>query len=270
MCPNCRAFISTSDKVCPYCDVKTGPRAVDRRASDSGEGFIGGARFTTVLLLLINAGMYIATVVMSIQMGSEGIGDVNPIALRLLGAKTGIDIIVRDEWWRLITAGFLHGGIFHILMNSWIIFDVGAMVEEMYGTARYIAFYILSTIGGFLASTFWTPILSVGASAGLFGLIGAMIALGVRSRTPMGSAIRAHYTQWVLYMFLIGLLPFFNVDNAAHLGGLATGFALAYAAGTPRLIEDWREKLWRGAAAASIIMTAVAFGLMLLSVLRAV
>ena len=57
----------------------------------------------------------------------------------------------------------------------------------------------------------------------------------------------------------IGILPFFHVDNAAHLGGLAAGFAIAFLAGTPRLVGHWVEKLWLAAASLSVLVTVVAF-----------
>ena len=59
--------------------------------------------------------------------------------------------IVQGEYWRLVTAGFLHGGILHILMNSWVLFDLGAEVEQIFGTSRLIVFYFVSTITGFLS-----------------------------------------------------------------------------------------------------------------------
>src|SRR5439155_25176984 len=102
-------------------------------------------------------------------------------------------------------------------------------------TARYLVFYILSTITGFLASFYWSSTLSIGASAGIFGLIGAMIAIGVRDRSSYGSAVRGLYTRWAVYGLLMGLLPFFATDNAAHVGGLVGGFAIAFVAGTPSL-----------------------------------
>jgi rhomboid protease GluP len=153
--------------------------------------------------------------------------------------------------------------VIHILMNSWVIFDLGATVEQVYGTSRYLVLYFVSTIAGFLASTYFNPALSIGASAALFGLIGAMIAYGMRARTSMGSALRAHYTQWAIYGLLIGLLPFFMVDNAAHIGGLAAGFGLAYAAGTPPLFPGWSERLWQASAVLCVVITLAAFLLML-------
>ncbi len=261
MCPNCRAFITTSDKTCPYCDFKIGPRAIERRApADVLGGLIPHARFTTVVILLINAGLYLAMAIRS--MNSEG-GSIMNLDLRTLaefGAKYG-PFIREGEWWRLITAGFLHGGLLHILMNSWVLFDLGAEVENTYGTSRYVFIYVLTTITGFYASYLWSPTLSIGSSAGIFGLIGAMIALGVRERSSYGAAVRSLYMRWAIYGLLLGLLPLFSVDNAAHIGGLTGGFVVGYVAGTPRL-TGVSEAVWRALSGVAIAVTIIAFALM--------
>lgn len=264
MCPNCRAFITTDDRVCPYCEMKLGPKAVVRDSPETIAGFIPHAGFTTFILLVINLGLYAATVVVSSKMGADNaLMDVDGRVLVDFGAKF-TPYIVLGQWWRLLTAGFLHGGLIHIFMNSWVLFSVGAQTEETYGTARYLVLYFVSTITGFMASLYFSPAsMSVGASAPLFGLIGAMIAAGMRSNTAMGSAIKAQYTQWVIYMLVIGLLPMFNIDTAAHLGGLAGGFALAWIMDTPRATARWTDMFWRIAATASIALTLTSFALML-------
>jgi rhomboid protease GluP len=259
MCPNCRAFITVDDRVCPYCDVKVGPRAIDRRSpADLVGGLIPHAHFTTVLILLLNFGLYIATLLRTSSLFGGGMTtDPDGRVLLEFGAKFGF-LIHQGEWWRLITAGFLHGNLMHIFMNSWVLFDLGAQVEEAYGTSRYLAIYIFSTITGFLASFLWSPVLSIGASAGIFGLIGAMIAIGVRDRTSYGLAVRGLYVRWAIYGLLIGLLPIFATDNAAHVGGLAGGFVLAFIAGTPKFSESW-ERVWNVAGGAAIALTGWAF-----------
>jgi rhomboid protease GluP len=261
MCPHCRAFITSSDRVCPYCNTEVGPRAIDRREPrEILGGFIPHARFTTSIILLINFGMFAATVLFSMRQGLGG--DFMALDNRTLiefGAKVREGIAI-GQWWRLVTAGFLHGGIIHILMNSWVLFDLGAQVEEIYGWARMVVFYFVSTIAGFYLSTVWSASISVGASAGIFGLIGAMIALGVRHQAhPMGAAIRGLYVRWAMYGLILGLLPGLHIDNAAHIGGLAGGFVTAYVAGTPKLVETLAERFWRVAAYASIGLTALSF-----------
>jgi rhomboid protease GluP len=259
MCPNCRAFITIKDKVCPYCDVKLGPRAIDvRMPSDILGGLIPHARFTTTVILLINFGLYLAMVVYSMRAGNESaFMGLDGRTLFDFGAKLR-EAILLGQWWRLITAGFLHGGMFHIFMNSWVLYDLGTTVERFYGTSRMLVIYFVSTVTGFFASMYWNPGLSVGASAALFGLIGAMIALGVTQRTTMGAAIKSMYIRWAIYGLIFGLLlPM--IDNAAHIGGLVGGFGVAYIAGTPRLVQDWRENLWRYAAYGCIAVTVYAF-----------
>jgi rhomboid protease GluP len=252
MCPNCRAFITTDDKVCPYCQFTVGPRAVDRRnPADSLGGLIPHARFTTMLILLINTGLYIAMVIHTQASGQGASFDFDGKTLVEFGAKYG-PFMVQG-------AGFLHGGLFHILMNSWVLFDLGAQTEESYGTSRYLTIYFVATVAGFLNSLFWNPMApSIGASAGITGLIGAMIALGVRDRTSYGAALRSFYIRWVIYILLMGLLPFFATDNAAHIGGIAGGFVVGYVAGTPSRSHAI-ERIWQVMAGVCVALTGLSF-----------
>jgi len=257
MCPNCRAFITTSDRVCPYCGIKVGPRAIDRR--NPGQimgGLIPQARFTTVLILVINFALFAATYLYSQNSGLN----FNQ-TLALFGAKLPLPYM-RHEWWRLVTAGFLHGGVLHILMNSWVLFDIGAEAEAAYGTARMLIFYFLSTVGGFFLSTLRSPALSIGASAGIFGLIGAMIAFGITERTAMGAAIKSLYFRWAIYGLAMGLLPIFSIDNWAHIGGLAAGFGAGFVFQPPRARTLKLEPLVRACAAICVLLTVGAFAMM--------
>jgi rhomboid protease GluP len=258
MCPNCRAFITTSDKVCPYCDFKMGPRAIDVRApGDLLGGLIPHARFTTVIFLLINGGLFLAMLVFSSKMGWGTGSEMDGRVLYAFGAKYR-EAIQSGEWWRLITAGFLHGGILHILMNSYALFIVGSQVEQDYGVNRYIVFYIFTTVTGFLASYYWTAAISVGASAGIFGLMGAMIVLGMRDKSAYGAAIRSQYLLWAGLSFALAAFGDLAIDNAAHIGGIVGGFLLAYVAGTPGFSRTV-EQVWRGLAIAAMAVTAFAF-----------
>jgi rhomboid protease GluP len=252
MCPNCRAFITTSDRVCPYCDHRVGPRAIDvRQPAQILGGLIPHAHFTTVLILLINAGFFLATLWLQQTMGQ---GE----ALVALGAKFDPLIFQEHQWWRLVTAGFLHGGWLHILMNSWVLYDLGAQTEEVYSTPRFLVIYFTGSVAGFYMSAIESRALSVGASAGIMGLIGAMIAVGVTNRTSMGRAIRSFYIRWVIYVLAMGfLIP--GIDNWAHLGGLAGGFAVGYLAGTPVHSSPAREAFWRALAALCVVTTAFCF-----------
>ena len=258
MCPHCRAFITTDDSSCPYCGERVGPKAVELR--NTGEligGLIPQARFVTILLLVINGGLYLLS---STFPG----GATNPAVLYVLGAKESEAIFQGHQWWRLVTAGFLHGGLTHILMNGWVLLDLGAQVEMVYGPARLIVLYVLTSITGFLLSAWWSSALSIGASAALFGFIGAMIALGVKNPSSVGRMIRGQYLRWALYGLAFGFIPGFHIDNAAHIGGLAGGFCLGYVSGIPAHSTYSKERLWQIAAGVCILVTLVSFYLVYL------
>ena len=262
MCPNCRALLSTADRVCPYCEFQVAaPRpAIARRGAEVAEvlgGFIPQDRFATFIILTINVALYLACTLMNPE--GTALGDVNTRVLLLFGAKRGDLVQEHGQWFRLLTAGFLHGGLLHLLMNSWALLDVGAFVERTFGVWRFLAIYFASTIGGFLLSSYmsyYTP--SVGSSAGIFGLIGSLIALGLIDRSAMGAEIKQQAIRWAMYGLLMGLLPF-NMDNAAHIGGLATGLAVTYLAGFPSLFMNWRERMWQVLGSLCLILTGVSF-----------
>jgi rhomboid protease GluP len=259
MCPHCRAFITSSDRVCPYCNERVGPRAIDRRSpADVLGGLIPHARFNTVLILVINFGLYLVTSIYSMRSGEGGPMSIDTYTLVAFGAKYAPAIFQWGQWWRLVTAGFLHGGLIHILMNSWVLFDLGAQVEELYGASRMWVIYFLSSVFGFYISAVWAPrVPSIGASAAVFGLIGAMIALGVSHRNPMGAAIRGFYVRWAIYGLIFSLIG--PIDMAAHVGGLVAGFGVGYLAGTPRYEGSGIERVWRILAWVCVLATVVSF-----------
>jgi len=137
------------------------------------------------------------------------------------------------EWWRLVTAGFLHYGIIHLGINMWILKDLGALCERLFGRLAFLALFLASVAGGCVASIGWHPnAVSAGASGGIFGLGGAVLGfMAVRRHTIPPSVFlrfRSSLGAFILFNVVFGLamtgsgtLP---IDNAAHLGGLATGF----------------------------------------------
>lgn len=144
-----------------------------------------------------------------------------------LGTRT---VLVEKEYGRIIWAMFLHGDINHIFNNMLILFFLGAMIEKEIGHIRYAVFYFLSGIGGNLLSL-WAKMLqgkmtvSIGASGAVFGLDGVLLALVLFSGRRMENVTPAR----VMLMIACSLYSGFtgrNIDNAAHLGGLLTGFIL--------------------------------------------
>lgn len=215
----------------------------------------------TVYILGVNAFLYLAMMLFN-QQNTNGGGslDMNGITLFLFGAKES-SYVFHGEWWRLITAGFLHASILHIGMNSWSLYNLGAQAEEAFGAGRMLVIYVLSSTLGFLASAIFSPSLSVGASAGIFGLVGAMIAFGMHQRGSFGNYIKSAYISTAVISLL--LTSFVGqIDNYAHLGGLAGGFAAAYVVGHPSLSLPRQERYW------SIAGLAVAAGVLLCFVIQ--
>ena len=145
------------------------------------------------------------------------------------GANYG-PFTLSGQWWRLVTYMFLHGGLFHIAMNMWCLWNLGALCESLYGRWTYSAIYLLTGVAGGLASVGWNPnVLSVGASGALFGLTGALIAaFGLGEFSLSGTPVRGVLSSLLFWagfsLFLGKLSP--GIDNACHVGGLVSGLIL--------------------------------------------
>jgi rhomboid protease GluP len=211
--------------------------------------------------------MYLLMVVVSVRLSqgpaSQALGEVwqgfSGQILALFGAKYG-PLVYHGQWWRLVTAGFLHGGLLHIAMNMWVMFDLVAEVEQFYGASRLVIIYVFSSIAGFFLSLLWAPTsLSIGASAACFGLIGCMMALGLRRDHPLAQAIRSYYRRWAIYGLIFSFMPFMHIDIAAHVGGLVGGFVAGYVLGLPALPGTRHERIVQVVAGIALAITAYAF-----------
>jgi rhomboid protease GluP len=149
-------------------------------------------------------------------------------SLFLFGASGAQPVFVYGRWWTFVTAGWLHAGVLHIFFNIMWIRQLAPATSEMYGASRMVIIYTIAGITGFAASTLaavFIPFLggagfTVGASAPIFGLLGALIYYGKRSGSSM---VSSQAKSWAVTMFIFGfIMP--GVDNWAHLGGLAGGY----------------------------------------------
>lgn len=155
-------------------------------------------------------------------------GSTNTAVLIHSGAKY-TPLILQGQWWRLITAGFVHIGIQHLVINMITLYFLGMYVEEIFGHWKMLVIYLVSVLTGNLMSMLFQPIqgISAGASTGLFGLFGAFLMLGIVYR--QNPLIRQLARQFlILVIFNIGadlLMP--GIDLAGHVGGLIGGFLAA-------------------------------------------
>ena len=155
-------------------------------------------------------------------------------ALFLFGASGAVPVFGAGRWWTVLSAGWLHGGALHIFFNMLWVRQLAPATAELYGPGRMVIIYTLAGVAGFALSSFagaFIPDLfvlrggrfTVGASAPIFGLLGALVYYGRRT----GSS--AVHSQAMGYALMLGLFGFImpGVDNYAHAGGFAGGFLAA-------------------------------------------
>jgi rhomboid protease GluP len=177
--------------------------------------------------------LYIASVIVDFHPGGDLLSLFSPTlrSLRAFGASGVYPVLIDGMWWTVLTASWLHGNPIHILMNMMSLRNVAPIVAEFYGASRMIIIYVLSGVAGFTASTLGSAYLrlpflggsgfTVGASASIAGLIGAVFYYGHRTGTRH---IADQAKLWIM-MFLIMGVAFRGIDNWAHIGGLAGGYA---------------------------------------------
>jgi rhomboid protease GluP len=148
-------------------------------------------------------------------------------ALTAAGANYG-PAVRAGEYWRLVTSMFLHGGLLHLALNGWALYQLGALFEILVGSPRMLLVYFVSGIAGSLVSAWFSQVPSVGASGAIFGLLGALIAFLLRRRgalTPQGKSILMQLVFWAVINVFFGFSDP-QIDNSAHLGGCAAGLLL--------------------------------------------
>jgi len=274
MCPNCRALIERNASVCPLCgmSVKT-PRSRTSGTPGRVLGVIPVPSTATSVIVAVTIAVYgltwyLTQTASSAELSSApSMGGIRGDILLRMGAKYG-PFIYAGQWWRLVTAIFLHAGLFHIGMNLWCLFDLGPAVESLFSTTKFVVVYLVTGVVGFLASLWWNPrALSIGASGAILGLIGILIGASFH-HGGLGKDYRTMLWRWVIYILIFGLLPFFAVDNAAHIGGLVSGLILGFL--VPEGEPDTRssENLWNALAIISVLVIAGSFVLMALQMNR--
>jgi rhomboid protease GluP len=190
------------------------------RALGTDLGFINFVTAATIIL-------YVLSLILSRQ-GMQMMLQPSTLILYLLGASGSTPVIAEGRWWTLLTAGWLHGGILHIFFNVMWIRQLGPEIARMYGAGRMVIIYTVAGVAGFALSTvmdllpipfFGAPI-TVGASASIFGFLGALVHYGKRTGS---SHAREAGLQYALFMGIMGFV-IAGVDNAAHLGGFVGGY----------------------------------------------
>jgi membrane associated rhomboid family serine protease len=230
LCSSCGVLVGVGDDRCYNCGRRNPALwgwAPALRELGGDMGFapfvIGACTFVYALTLIFSVG--------SVGIGGLGLLSPSSRALLLFGASGALPIFVADRWWTVLSAAWLHAGLLHIFMNMMAVRQIAPGVAELYGPARTVIIYTAGSVVGFalssFAGAFIPPILilqgstiTVGASASIAGLIGAILAYGHQTGSTMA---RSYAGSYIVGLIVIGFLPF-GIDNYAHAGGFAGGY----------------------------------------------
>ena len=236
VCASCGSLVGVNDEQCYSCGRRNpglwGYAAILRRLGND-LGFVP-------LIIYGCAGLYIAGLLLTMGWGGDIMGAASPMAILaparpvqlFLGASGPTPVLGFGMFWTVLSAGWLHVSALHILFNMMWVRNLGPATADIYGGPRMVIIYTMSSIGGFLLSTglgvfrlplFGAPDLTMGASAPIFGLLGALMYYGKRGGS---SAVHAEAKGYAVALFVFGLI-FPGVDNAAHAGGFIAGYLVS-------------------------------------------
>ncbi|MBS7262477.1 MAG: rhomboid family intramembrane serine protease [Eubacteriales bacterium] len=202
------------------------------------------------ILIGLNAVLFFVEIIMS------GSFSPNVGTLVTLGAKVNGRIFYYNEYWRLLTCMFLHGGVLHLLCNMYALYNIGSLDIRFYGVPKFLTVYFLSGLMGSLFSYGFgaVNVASVGASGAVFGLFGATLFL-YRSHPEI---FRGGFIIRLIGVIVLNLVLGFaggGIDNLAHIGGLVGGFGTALTVG---LYKDNKPRPVRFLAASVLVILAAA------------
>jgi rhomboid protease GluP len=243
----------------------------------------------TYVLVGINCAVFLAMI-------ARGVSPLMPSAEQLMhwGANNAGSVIISGEWWRIVTAMFVHVGIIHLATNMWCLWNLGLLAEPLMGSFGVIAVYVLTGAAGNLLSVLWNGVQyhvsaisqqvphvgfealsyfppGAGASGAVFGIAGALIVLLKSQRLPVPPAELKKLRKSVIYFAVINMVIGFSVsgfssrtgisiDNSAHLGGVLCGLLFAVPMvpriGNPRDVFNTRLQV----AVGVIVVVLVLFG----------
>jgi rhomboid protease GluP len=267
LCPACGTLVGSSATRCHQCganltfSLAAASRSLSKLMPETSPATYG--------ILTLSCLMYAISLVWTMrlsgfQMPSGGglgalfsFGGINSEVLQRLGASLPLPYNLAQPW-RFVTAVFLHGSILHIGFNMWVLMDIGPMIEELYGSARYLFIYVVTGIAGYVLSSLFLHF-SVGGSGALLGLIGVMLAVTMGRKSAGMQMLRGQIIRWLIYLAVFGLF-FRGIDNTAHAGGFVAGFILGklMADRAPVAPEERKRAYVLGWASALLVLASFA------------
>ncbi|MCB9781083.1 MAG: rhomboid family intramembrane serine protease [Alphaproteobacteria bacterium] len=227
LCSSCRQLVNAEARKCPHCGAAMpglfgfapGLQRLFRDQLDLSQIIVGICILTYGASLVVDPGCV-----------NRGIhldfGAPSSEALYVMG-MTGGTAWRLQHYWTLLSAIFLHGSLIHIAFNMMWTRSLAPRVIELYGPGRFFLMFVAAGVGGFVLSNLWSGAPTIGASGAIFGLMGVLIAYGKKRGGTFGEAIKSDMLMWAGLLFFMGF-AMSGVNNAGHLGGLATGLVLGW------------------------------------------
>ncbi|PIY21088.1 MAG: rhomboid family intramembrane serine protease, partial [Deltaproteobacteria bacterium CG_4_10_14_3_um_filter_60_8] len=244
LCPNCRRLINRDESSCPFCGTsKPGSWWRNNRF------IVGFTEQSQIINLIIyaNVGMYLLALLINPRADSLALHPFeflspSPGSLANLGSTGTIPILHQHRWWSLVAANYLHGSLLHILFNMLALRQIGPLVIQEYGGFRMLTIYTLGGVGGFILSFLAGVSYTIGASAAVCSLIGAILYYGKSRGGTYGQNLFHQVRGWAISIFVFGLLvP--GINNWGHGGGMAAGAMFGFLLGyQERIKENLRHK----------------------------
>jgi membrane associated rhomboid family serine protease len=289
MCRSCGSIVGGGEAQCAVCGASVSATAkstqtrpvADNETLRFARAILNRPYKFTIVLLVANLFAF----VLMLQASNTPLSLTTPLSFEVLvsfGAKVNYLIQQHHQWWRFVTPIFLHVNLLHLMVNMYSLWMVGPYVEKLYGSAKFVFFWVVTGIAGVVASYFTvkpgvvlgpvtgfifkgvdTP--SAGASGALFGLVGVLFVFGIKFRRELPEGFKRAFGTGLLPMIFLNLFIGYVlrgfIDNAAHLGGLCAGALLALMVGYRRPGEDRTAtgNIWRVVQFAALALVVVAF-----------
>ena len=239
VCSSCGSLVGVNDDSCYNCGRRNPGLwgfAPMFRALGNDLGFVTFVIGACTVL-------YVAGLLLTVRAGGDIMAGGNPLSMLspagavqlAFGASGAVPVFYYGHWWTILSASWLHGSVLHILFNMLWVRQLGPATAEIYGPGRMVIIYVLSGAAGFALSSFAGAFLgflpppfagsrmTVGASASIFGLLGALVYYGRRGGSSM---IRSEALGYAATLFIMGFI-FPGIDNYAHAGGYLGGYLVS-------------------------------------------
>jgi membrane associated rhomboid family serine protease len=227
ICPDCMSYGPVGIR-CPDHATTGGKTAAPRRAARTASRSLSAyGPFITFTLIGLNVGIYLMQLLMGAGLSANTgwIYEHGVLVSSAVDSSGQLVGVAEGEWWRLLTATFLHYGIIHLGLNMLVLWFIGPPLEEYFGHGRYLLVYLVSGLAGSAGALLWSPdALTVGASGAIWGIMGAALVLEARRIWVFGGQAMGLVVFNLLITFLIP-----GISIGGHIGGLVGGGLCALA-----------------------------------------